>query len=399
MKLLEDRAKAWLSARGLAVPPGRTAATPDEAATAAVALGGRVAIKALVAAGRRGKAGGVVLADDPESAHDAASEMLGMEIAGQRCKTVYVETAVPIQDELYVSFGFGRLAPEVVVSRRGGIDIEEAGEIVREEIDSLRGMTAWRAAGLWEQAGVASKLIPSLATLTAKLYEAFCAADALMFEVNPIGVAEDGSLSVVGAMMEIDDNALFRHPEWRDIGLEAAGPGGRPLNERELAVIEADRKFPGGAIRYTEVPGDIALFLCGGGAGLLQHDLVIEAGGRPANHSDLSPTNVEKPAALFDAMFANPQAKGLLVGMNYLQMLPCTLVTEALVLSLNRNNVDTTRFPIVMRVFGPGEDEARAMVAGIPGIRYMPPGASLEEGVREIVAAVNSPDPVGGRSA
>ena len=136
------------------------------------------------------------------------------------------------------------------------------------------------------------------------------------------------------------------------------------------------------------MPGEIALFLAGGGAGLLQHDLVIAAGGRPANHSDLSPTNVEKPAALFDAIFANPGAKGLLVGMNYLQMLPCTLVAEALVLSLGRNKVDTTRFPIVLRLFGPGEEEARAMVAGIPGIRYLPTGSSLEDGVREIVAAV-----------
>jgi succinyl-CoA synthetase beta subunit/citryl-CoA synthetase large subunit len=164
--------------------------------------------------------------------------------------------------------------------------------------------------------------------------------------------------------------------------------GGRPLNARELAVIEADRKFPGGAIRYTEVPGNIALCLAGGGAGLLQHDLVLAAGGRPANHSDLSPTNVEKPAALFDAIFSNPDAKGLLVGMNYLQMLPCTLITEALLLSLSRNKVDTTKFPIVMRVFGPEEERARAMVAAVPGLRYLPTGASLEDGVREIVAAV-----------
>ncbi len=393
MKLLEDRAKAWLSARGLPVPAGRTTATANEAASVAAELGGRVAIKALVAAGRRGKAGGVRLTGTPDAARDAAREMLGMEVAGQRCREVYVETAVAIKDELYLSFGFGRLAPEVVVSRRGGVDIEAVAaespdDLVRMEIDPLRGLSPWRAAGLWDRTGVASKLIPPLADLTAKLYEAFCAADALMFEVNPIGVTDDGGLSIVGAMMEIDDNALFRHPGWRDLGLADAGPGGRPLNERELAVIEADRKFPGGAIRYTEVPGDIALFMAGGGAGLLQHDLVIAAGGRPANHSDLSPTNVEKPAALFDAIFSNPQAKGMLVGMNYLQMLPCTLVTEALVLSLNRSGVDTTRFPIVMRVFGPREEEARAMVAGIPGIRYLAPGASLEDGVREIVAAV-----------
>ncbi len=393
MKLLEDRAKAWLGQRGLPVPNGRAAATPDEAADAARALGNRVAIKALVAAGRRGKAGGVKLVDGPESARRAAQEIFQLEIAGERCNCVYVEAAAAIQKEFYLSFGFVKLSPEIVVSRHGGVDIEAVaaknpGDIVRAEIDPLRGLPSWRAAELWDQAGIESKLIPALASLTAGLYAAFCAADALMLEVNPIGVSHDGSLSIVGAMMEIDENALYRHPDWRDLGLAGAGPGGRAPNERELAVIEADRKFPGGAIRYTEVPGEIALFLAGGGAGLLQHDLVIAAGGRPANHSDLSPTNVEKPAALFDAIFANPGAKGLLVGMNYLQMLPCTLVAEALLLSLARNKVDTTRFPIVMRVFGPGEEEARTLVAGIPGLRYLPAGASLEDGVREIVAAV-----------
>ena len=393
MKLLEDRAKAWLRMRGLPVPQGRAVTTPAEAAEAAVALGNRVAIKALVAAGRRGKAGGVKLVDGPDSARRAAQDILRLEIAGQRCSRVYVEAAADIKDEFYLSFGFGKLAPEIVVSRCGGVDIEEvaatnAGDLVRAGIDPLLGLTPSRAAELWDRSGIASELIPALASLTAKLYAAFCASDALMLEVNPVGVLQDGSLSIVGAMMEIDDNALFRHPDWRDLGLGEAGPGGRALNERELAVIEADRKFPGGAIRYTEVTGEIALFLAGGGAGLLQHDLVIAAGGRPANHSDLSPTNVEKPAALFDAIFANPGAKGLLVGMNYLQMLPCTLVAEALLLSLARNKVDTTRFPIVMRVFGPGEEQARAMVAGIPGLRYLPTGASLEDGVREIVAAV-----------
>jgi len=398
MKLLEDRAKAWLRARALPVPAGRAASTAGEAATIARELGGRVAVKALVAAGRRGKAGGVKIAQGSEGAEAAAHAILGTEVSGQRSERVYVEAAVEIAAELYLSFGFGRLAPQAVVSRQGGVDIEavaakDPGAIVTADIDPLRGLRPWEAANLWDRAGVASGLIPQLATLTARLYEAFQDADALMLEANPVAVTRDGALSVVGTMIEIDDNALFRHPDWQDLGLDDAGPGGRPLNERERAVIAADRKFAGGAIRYTDLPGDIALFVSGGGAGLLQHDLVLAAGGRPANHSDLSPATVDKPAALFDAIFANPGAKGMLVGMNYLQLLPCTLIIEALLLSLTRNRVDTRRFPIVLRVFGPKEDEARALAATVPGLRYMPPGASLEEAVREIVAAVGGVRP------
>jgi succinyl-CoA synthetase beta subunit len=395
MKLLEDRTKAWLRARGLPVPAGAAAASAAQAESAAASLGGKVAVKALVAAGRRGKAGAVKLAASAAEARAAAQAILGREVAGRRVEQVYVEQAIAIASELYLSFGFGRLAPQVVVSRRGGVDIEtvaaeDSGAIVTADIDPLRGLSAWAAADLWERAGVPSAGIPPLAALTVRLYEAFRAADALMLELNPVVETADGPLSVVGAMMEVDGNALFRHPDWQDLALEGEAIGGRPLNERERAVIEADRKFAGGAIRYTEVPGDIALFVSGGGAGLLQHDLVLAAGGRPANHSDLSPASVDKPAALFDAIFANPQAKGMLVGMNYLQLLPCTLVTEALLLSLGRNKVDTKRFPIVMRVFGPKEDEARRIVASIPGLHYMPPGASLEQAVREIVARVKA---------
>jgi len=106
---------------------------------------------------------------------------------------------------------------------------------------------------------------------------------------------------------------------------------------------------------------------------------------------------VDKPAALFDAIFTNPEAKGLLIGMNYLQLLPCTLIIEALLLSLKRNAADPRRFPIVVRVFGPKEDEARRLAATVPGIRYLPHAASLEDGVREIVAAVKALRDGGGR--
>jgi succinyl-CoA synthetase beta subunit len=402
VKLLEDRAKQWLRARELPAPDGRAASTAQEAGAATRALGGRVVVKALVAAGRRGKAGGVQVAESDAAAQAAARAILGMEIAGQRAERVYVESAVEIAAEFYLSFGFGQLAPQVVVSRHGGVDIEadartEPAGIVTADIDPLRGLASWQAADLWDRAGVQSKFIPPLAALTARLYDAFRAADALILEVNPLAVTRDGALSLVGTMMEIDDNALFRHPAWRELGPEEAGRGGRATSPRERAVIEADRKFAGGAIRYTEVPGDIGLFVSGGGAGLLQHDLILAAGGRPANHSDLSPASVEKPAALLDAIFTNPEAKGLLVGMNYLQLLPCTLIIEALVLSLKRNTVDPRRFPIVVRVFGPKEDEARRLAATVPGIRYLPHGASLEDGVREIVAAVKALREGGGR--
>src|SRR2546423_12397122 len=113
MKLLEDSAKAWLRSRSLPVPEGRAARTAEEAGAAARALGGRVAVKALVAAGRRGKVGGVKIVEGESAAQSAARAILGMEVAGQRTTQVYVETAVDIANEYYLSFRLGRLTPQV----------------------------------------------------------------------------------------------------------------------------------------------------------------------------------------------------------------------------------------------------------------------------------------------
>jgi len=395
MKLTEDLSKLWLKGRGLPVPEGLPADGPEEVEKIARKMGSRVVVKALVAAGRRGKAGAVQLANDPSSARAAAERIFGSNVAGRNIERVYVEHAVDIAEELYLSFAFGTISPQVVVSRLGGVDIEETAAsnpaaIITCEIDPQRGLAAWQAADLWDRAGVQGALVPKLAALTVELYRAFRDADALMLEVNPLAVTTGLELSIVGAMMEIDENALFRHAEWERMALEDAGPGGRPLNERERDVKIADKRYPGGAIRYTELDGNIGLLVSGGGAGLLQHDLMLAAGGRPANHSDTSPSPTpEKPAAILEAIFSNPNARGLLIGYNYLQLAPCDLVIQALLLAMERCKVDPRRFPIVIRLFGPNEAEARRLVSRIPGIRYLPNGASLADGIGEIVAAVN----------
>lgn len=397
MKLLEHRTKDRLRAAGLPVPQGRRAADPQAVAAAAAELGGRVAVKALVPAGRRGKAGGVRLARDSAAAADAAGAILGREVAGMRVEAVYVECAQDIERELYLSFAFAGIAPQMLVSCEGGVDIEQVAAekpdaLVRREIDPLRGLAVWQAAAAWERAGALSAQVPALAQLTVSLYQAFVAADGVMLEVNPLAVLRDGSLSVVGAMLEVDDNALFRHPEWEAderAAQEGQGVGGRPLNARELAVLEANRTLPGASVRYTELDGNIGLMVSGGGAGLLQHDMMLAFGGRPSCHTDMSPTPTpEKPAALIEAILRNPNTEGLLIGFNHLQLAPCDRVAQSLLLALERTGKDTSQFPVVLRLFGPKEEDARRLLAGRPGIQYLPSGASLEEGVRAILAAV-----------
>ena len=388
MKLTEDHAKRLLEELGLPVPDGGVALSAQEAEALAQEFGGAVALKALIPAGRRGKAGLVRLAHSAAESGEAARALLGTEALGHTVDRLYVERLVPIAREFYISFAFSDRAPRIVISSKGGVDIEqvfaeEPQAVVQREIDPLRGLTPWDAIELWSQTGLSGRALASVARVSSMLYDAFVACDAQMLEVNPLALDVDDGAHLVGAMMDIDDDAVFRHPELAQISERNA-----TQNPRERLVAVANRSFPGGDSRYTELNGDIGLLVAGGGAGLLQHDLIVGMGGRPANHSDMSPApGTQKLEAVLDAIFTNPNTRSLLVGYNYLQMAPCDQVMVALKNSVDRNKVDTTRFPIVIRLFGPREAEARAIAATMPGIQYLRLGATLEEGARAVVEA------------
>lgn len=392
MRLLEHDTKAWLRECGLPVAAGAAVDSPDAAGRQAELLGGDVVLKALVAAGRRGKSGAVRSVKGRAEAEAAARDLLGKEIAGFTVRRLYIERRVTLARELYLGLTFGSLGPKVLVSEFGGIEIEQTFErnpasIASRDIDPRSGLRTWEAVALWEEAGLDARLLPGLAALTVRLYDAFRRADALMLEINPLALDEEGAQWPVGAMMEIDGNALSRHAQWAALEV-SPDYAGASVNGRERLVVAADRKFPGGAVRYTELAGDIGLMVAGGGAGLLQHDMIVAAGGAPANHTDISPTPTpDKPAAVFEAIFSNPRTRSLLIGYNFLQMAPCDLVIRALLTAMERCHIDARRLPIVVRLFGPGESQARALAASKPGIQYLPRGASLADGVAAIVAA------------
>ena len=400
MRLLEDKSKALLRQAGLPVPRGELARSADEASRLAKALAGpeeRVAIKALVAAGRRGKAGAVAVCKPAEAA-EAAARILSLTLDQKQVEHLYVEEAIDIADEYYLAFAFGDLGPRVVASLRGGVDIEAVAHespkaLVNHDIDPVEGLRSWQAAALWDQAGAPSDQIPRLSALTVKLYAAFRDNDSQMLEINPLVRTTQGDWAIVGTMMEVDDNALFRHPAWQAQADETAGPGGRPLTLGERQVVEANKRYAGGATRYIELDGEIGLLVSGGGASLYQHDLILHYGGRPANHTDFSPTPTpDKQVATLEAILDRPQVRGLLVGCNFLQLARCDIMMQALEIVLVRRSVDTRKFPIVVRLFGPYEPEARAIAARFPGINYLPPGASLAQACEAIVNAVRQRD-------
>jgi succinyl-CoA synthetase beta subunit len=391
IRLLEDDTKAWLRGAGMPVPEGAAAATPAEAARIAASMDSSVVVKALVPAGRRGQAGAVRHATTAEEASAAASTLLGAVVGDYVVREVYVEKAITIARELYCAFLFDDEGPRVVVSTSGGVDIEASAQRDAEAIrsmpvDPLSGMPQWRAIDLWKEAGAAGPLLRALGDVTARLYALFVSGDVELLEINPLAVDDRGHLVLVGAMAGIDDSAASRHAAWRDS--EHRVHPVRPRSPREARVMALDAALPGSEARYVELDGDIGLLVGGGGAGLYQHDRMLAAGGRPANHCVTPPTGADnrKLRAVIDAILEHPTIRALLVGFNFAQMARADVRVATLLDAIDARRIDTARFPVVIRLFGAGEAEARARVAGRPGIHYLPREASLDDAVRLVVS-------------
>ncbi len=392
LPLTEDKAKAWLKRHGFPVPDGAAAATPEEAAAIAEGLGGAAVVKALVPTGRRGKAGAVVLTDGPDAAAEAARNMLGGEVQGFKVGRVYVEARVDIAEEYYLNITLDGFPPKLLISRLGGVDIEQTqaenpDAVTVIDLDPTDGLKPWQAVAAWQQAGITGPVLPKLGSLTARLFAAFQSADAVTLEINPLVVDTDGNLSLVGAMVGIDDDALGRQAGWLAGGDDDADWmfAGRELNDRERAAFAANQQYRGGMIRYRELDGNIGLLFNGGGAGLLQHDLIVAMGGKPANHSDMNGVNPDKIKALANAILDNPNVRGLLISANHLQMTRADRKVEPIVDVLVERGIDPATFPVVIRMFGPREDEARESAARLRGAHYPPGGTPLEDVCRMIV--------------
>ena len=395
--LTEDLTKAFLSDLGLPVPQGLAFVKSGEAARYAGTLSSGAVVKALIPTGRRGKAGAVVLTDTPEEVKAAAGRLLGTEVHGFAVEKIYVESKVEICREFYLSFSLDSFPGQILISSSGGVDIEEthardSASVIRGDIDPIKGVNKKQARYLWQKAGVTGDELAEVVSATTSLYDAFVKADAVMMEINPLVLDSDGAVSIVGAMLAIDENGLPRHPDWAEIADGSLIASWRKFNARELSVSEANRKIKGGAVRYTELDGDIALLVGGGGAGLLQHDMMLAIGGRPANHTDTNPGAgiEEKFKVTIRAIFDNPNVKCLLVSFNHQQLTHCARKAQPLAEILRERNVNTQEFPIIVRLVGPGEEEAKEILDEFPGLTYLPFDASLDDAVRTAVDIRNA---------
>ena len=393
-RLTEDITKARMRDAGLPVPEGGVAQSPEEASSLAQKLGNQVVIKALIPTGRRGKLGAVKLVSTPYEAAQSARDMLGQMINGYAVEAVYVEQQILIAKELYLSFAIEQFPPQVLVSSKGGVDIEETFRntpeaVTKADIDPVAGLSEAEAQKIWQQAGLGTDDVFALGDITSKLFKFYQENDGITLEINPLVIDTEGKLCLVGAMAAVED------PMFLDANSGGMAIAGRVLTPREKKVVEANIAMPGGMMRFTELDGDIGMYVGGGGSSLLQHDLVLAAGGRPANHTDSSTTNEDKVKVLVEAILDHPQTKSLLVSWHFQQMGRIDRRVLPVIKVLKERGIDPKQFPVVMHMFGPGEDDARKECATLPGIHYLDHGSPMEEGVELIVKLTRELDRAG----
>ena len=301
MKLHEYQAKSIFADAGIPVPESRLASTVEEALAAVDEIGYPAAIKAQVHVGGRGKAGGIEIATDREEAADYAEAILGMDLKGYTVEEVLVESGVDFVDELYVGVTMDRGAgePVLMVSTEGGVDIEEVAEttpdaIAREHVDPAFGLHPYQARKVVYEAGVDGDVALEVASILSTLYELYESNDASEIEVNPVMITSDRDVVAADAVMNVDEDALFRQPDLADLA-EAS-------YEDDL-----ERKAGEYGFDYVRLSGNVGII--GNGAGLVMTtlDLVDHYGGKPANFLDIGGgAKAERVANALDMVFADP---------------------------------------------------------------------------------------------
>ena len=376
MDLYEYQGKQLFARFGIPVSDGRYVTTPEEARTAAEEIGGPVVVKAQVLTGGRGKAGGIKLADDPADAEEKAGAILGLDIRGHVVRKLWLESASDIAKEYYLSITFdrGTKQPLLMFTTQGGVDIEEVAEtnpdaLVRLHVDPLEGFQPYHARRLIYGAGVED---PSeqkqIASILAKLYDAFVGTDAMLCEINPLIVTPDGEVKALDSKFTVDDNALYKHPEIAELrDVEAADP-------LEALAREKD-------VTYVKLDGEVGIL--GNGAGLVMStlDVIALAGGKAANFCDLGGGgDAEGVVDALEVITRDPQVKSIFFNI-FGGITRCDEVAKGILAALERMTIE---LPIVVRLDGTNAEEGRKILADA-AIANVHPEATMLDGARRAV--------------
>ena len=384
MDIHEYQAKEILSDYGIPIGAGGLAYSPEQAAYRATEIGGEVwVVKAQIHSGARGKAGGIKVCKTEDEVAKAAEELLGKKLVthqtgdqGKVCHRLYIEAGCNIEREIYLAFVLDRAneSVTVVASAEGGMEIEQLAvekpdSIMKVAVDAAVGMQPFQAREIAFGLGLDKTQVNQAVTTILGCYRAMRDLDANMVEINPLVVTKEGNILAVDAKMGFDENALFRHSnisELRDKSQEDA---------REMRA--ADR-----GLSYVGLDGNIGCIINGAGLAMATMDMIMHAGGEPANFLDIGGgASPERTTKAFNLVLSDDNVECILVNI-FAGINRCDWIAEGVVQAVK--SIDL-KVPLVCRLSGTNVEEGRKILkdSGLPIIM----ADTLQEAADKAVAA------------
>jgi succinyl-CoA synthetase beta subunit len=351
--LYEYQGKQLFAKYDIPVSPGEAVETVAAAVAAADRIGYPVVVKAQVQVGGRGKAGGIKLASNADECQEHAENILGMDIKGHVVALVWIEKASEIASEYYASFTLDRSAKLHVgmLSAEGGVEIEKVAEehpdaIARVHIDPVDGLTATQCEEWVAAANLAPEARDGVVDILTKLWRCYVDADADLVEINPLILTPDGRVHALDAKVTLDDNSVFRHPEYEDYDATQV------RDARERAAH--DKGLP-----YVGLDGYVGIIANGAGLAMSTVDIVSQVGGRPANFLDIGGgANADVMASALEVINNDPDVKAIFINI-FGGITKGEEVANGIVQALDRVDIDA---PIVIRLDGTNADEGREIL-------------------------------------
>jgi len=371
MNIHEYQGKEILKSYGVAIQEGIVADTPEGAVEAAKQLNAQTGtkffvIKAQIHAGGRGKGGGVKLAKSIDDVKDVAGRILGMNLVTHQTGPVgkIVHKVLVAQDvyypgpnptkEFYISVLLDRSKGDNVImySTEGGMDIEDVAAktpelIYKEHVSSSVGLQPFQARRIAFKLGLEGEAFKGMTRFVTALYKAYENTDSSMFEINPVLKTSDDKIIAVDAKVNIDDNALYRHPDYEAM---------RDLNEEDALETES-RKYN---LNYIHLEGNVGCMVNGAGLAMATMDMIKLSGGEPANFLDVGGTaNAQTVEAGFRIILEDPKVKAILVNI-FGGIVRCDRVAQGIVDAYR--NIGEIKIPIIVRLQGTNAIEARKII-------------------------------------
>lgn len=372
MRLFEYEAKEIFEEFGIPVPNGLTVRTPDDVASAIKKLGLPTVIKAQVLVGGRGKAGGIKFAGSIDEAVVETRKLMNEKIKEHKAKSILIEEKLTAKDEYYLGVTIDQLSgkPIVMFSTKGGVDIETITKenpetLVSKETNFTHGFFQFEARNMCRQLGLTGSTLLKVSDILNKLYVVFIRYDAIIAEINPLLITNERKVYAVGAVLEVDDNSLFRHPDLR-----------LNLNTRfeDEMKIEAVKR----GLSYVKLDGDIGVIGSGAGLTMATIDLIKDFGGRPANFLETGGgITKDLMAGAVELVLKDKRLRALLINL-YGGINPMPSAARGIVESYEKLK---PKVPILVKLIGNQQEEAWDILesVGIPVVKDIQTEKAIEK--------------------